>query len=121
MPLKSGWLFYIRQLGPKHTIRFILNRLFSVHHYYVMRINLSCLRPSPLSRKPPGELVLIEPADWTHIKQRFQELNGENKKELLARIRFYEQGFHNCYAVKIKGKIVYIQWIIFPFENPIID
>ena len=101
--------------------RLLLSRLFSISYYFVIKINLQKLNGYPFTRTPPGNLSLLTTDDLLNIKNNIQHLKQADRRDLLARIRFYEDGFHNCYGMKVDDKIAYIQWIVYPDENHIIQ
>ncbi|OQX94399.1 hypothetical protein B6I21_09505 [candidate division KSB1 bacterium 4572_119] len=109
--------YMIGSLGGYSLIQLALDRLFSINHYYVMKVNLKRLSDYPLKRNPSGELSLLTVDDLTKIKQHVRKYKSNIRREILARIQFYERGFHNCYVMKIDNKIAYFQWLIYPNEN----
>lgn len=110
----------INSLGGRGSVLLILDRLFSINHYYVMKVNLKNLIDYPLKRNPSGDLSLLNAADLLKIKHSIKKYRAEDRREILGRIHFYEQGFHNCYVMKLDNKIAYLQWIIYPVENELI-
>ena len=104
-------------LGGRGLIQLLSDRLFSLNHYYVMKLNLKDLNEFPIKRKPFGELSLLNEADLLKIKQSVKKYSLEDRRETLGRIHFYEWGFHNCYVMKVNDKIAYFQWMLYPDEN----
>jgi hypothetical protein len=41
-------------------------------------------------------------------------LDSEGRREVLARLNFYQNGSKNCYVIRSGNEIAYLQWIIFP-------
>ncbi len=63
----------------------------------------------------------MDVVDITEIRDNLKSLGPIDKKELILRLFFYEAGFKNCYVARnTKGQIVYLQWLIYPYENVII-
>ena len=107
----------IDSLGVHGLIQLLLDRFFSINHYYVVKVNLKNLSDYPLKRDPSGELSLINEEDLLKIKQHVKNYTVEDRREILGRIHFYERGFRNCYVMKVDNKIAYLQWILYPDEN----
>lgn len=118
--IKSKLYFIMDSLDEYSIFQLLLNRLYSVTYYLVIKINLKFLTEFPLKRTPPGELSLLTSDDLIFIKQNIKSYGQSDRKEILARIQFYEQGFRHCYIVKVNNKIAYLQWLIYASENHLI-
>ena len=112
--------YVIQTLGPRGFFDLLTSRLFTVDHYYLLGKNLAAPLECPpdVGRKTP--LVEISKEDIANMHGCFTTLGGDDKKELLARLFFYRDGFRNCYVTKNGDEIAFMQWIIFPSENEII-
>jgi hypothetical protein len=86
-----------------------------------MKLNLKTFQPRSFERTPGGKLCLLTPDDIPQLLSVVPSLEDADRKELLARIYFYDLGFSKLYSVKIEdGEIAYIQWLITPEDNPVI-
>ncbi|MBC8180032.1 hypothetical protein H8E88_02805 [candidate division KSB1 bacterium] len=112
--------FIINKLDGRSLFRLLMGRIFSINYYYVVKLNLNSPRQKRIKRDPPGDLSIMNSDDLSSIKNTIEFLGADDKREILARIIFYESGFRNCYVVKVDGNIVYLQWLIYPSENDII-
>ena len=115
-----GRWFIIRNLGFINVIQFALETIFFIKHYYVLKLNLKKLAPCPVERKPQGTLGLIQPEDFEWIKTHLKSLTRQTRREILSRFNFYNNGFYNCYVMKIDGDIACFQWLIESKENQVI-
>ena len=119
---KFGELFFILiSLGIRGSLRLTFSKIFSLDHYYILGRSLTFPLKYPLSRKPDTQLSLLTDDDYTIIKKNLINLNLDDRREILARLNFYHNGFNNCYVIKSGNEIAYLQWIIFPTENHIIQ
>lgn len=109
-------LCVLRTLGQEGVLRLLGSLFFSVNHYYILGINLVDLCEEQ-AQKP---VALLQNGDVVTLQRHLPMLEMEDKRDLLSRIMFYGSGFTNCYAIKQGGDIAFIQWIIFPSENPVI-
>lgn len=113
--------YVISGLGMQNLLWLMRSRLFSVHHYYVLRINLDAVKPYPSTRKPPGKMIPMTAEDFESLKASVKALTPADRKELLARILFYRNGFYRCYMVRHEHRPAFLQWMITPDENPVIS
>lgn len=114
--------FYLTlsHLKLRHTLALSLNRLYSVNHYFILKRNLSL--PLTNGIRIAVTLRKADDADMREIVECLDGLDGESKKEIIARLVFYKAGFQNCYIARTKkNEIAYFQWLIFPSENQIIQ
>ena len=111
----------LQNLGGSTLFQLLLSRIFSKNYYYDVKLTLKNMKQYTLSREPAGEISILNAQDLKLLKNSLKSLSPVDRKELLARILFYEQGFQNCYVLKIDGNIVYLQWILYPSENDIIN
>ena len=111
---------YLRCLGIRSLCVILLKRLFYVHHVLIMKLNLKTFQPRSFERTPGGELCLLTRDDIPQLLSSVSSLEKEDRKELLARLYFYDLGFSMLYGIKTEGQIAYIQWLITPEDNPVI-
>jgi len=60
----------IRKLGYSNLFSLAFDRLFSIKHYYVLRIQLKAVNPFQYARKPLGELKIANKARHERITWR---------------------------------------------------
>ena len=118
--MKIKVFFYLKNLGLLNILKLILNRLLSTNYLYVVKVNLKLISQYPLKRVPSGKLSLINNDDLMWIKNRIKRMDSENRREILARIKFNDMGFQNCYVMKNNKEITHMQWLIYPTDNYII-
>jgi hypothetical protein len=109
--------YILRTLGPGGVLRLLGSRLFSVNHYYLLGKNLAAPLECPEAIGIMTPLMEITKEDIAMINDSLNSLDANDKREVLARLMFYWNGFRNCYIVKTGGNVAYMQWIIFPTEN----
>ena len=113
--------FVLKHLGFLSILKLISSYLLTINHCYILNCNLKSIISFSLLRNPTGKLRKLESNDLKILKDCLNKLNYNDKKELLSRILFYQNGFDNCYIFLINGQIAYLQWLIYPSENTIID
>ena len=86
-----------------------------------MKLNLKSVGQYTITREPPGNLSIMSYKDLQIIKKSIKVLGPNDRKEILARIQFFEKGFQNCYVMKVKDTIAYMQWLINPSENYLLE
>jgi hypothetical protein len=111
---------YPRLLGFRSLFVILLKRFFYIHHVLIMKMNLTTFRPRSFERIPAGELCLLTPDDIPKLLSAVPSLGEEDRKELMARIHFYNLGFSKLYGIKTEGQIAYVQWLITDEDNPVI-
>ena len=102
-------------------LRLFFGGIFSFNHYHFLRAGLAKIPETSSANPGLGQLSQLSEGDWTGIADQLKDLDFAEKKELLARGRFYQSGFKNCYGFKDNGRVVYLQWIVSPSENEIIS
>lgn len=119
--LKRGDLALVaRSMSFGQLLRVTARNLLYFNHYFVLEARLNGEVAPAGKTLRPGELVRLTDKDLSSLKEQVQHCTGDDKRELLLRILFYENGFRNCYAYKIAGEIAYLQWIVYPRENDLI-
>ncbi|UFS71096.1 GNAT family N-acetyltransferase [Geomonas sp. RF6] len=116
----SRTFYALRSLGPSAFCSVLLSMLFSVNHYYLMGKNIAPPEEETPAT-PPVPLAKMTAEDLAVLQESVQSLGPVDRREVLARLLFYEDGFENCYVIKKGGEIVYLQWVIFPTENRTIE
>jgi hypothetical protein len=111
---------YLRCLGIRSLGLILLRRLFYIHHVLIMKLNLKTFQPRSFERPPGGDLRLLTPEDMPRLLSAAASLKAEDRRELLARIHFYDLGFSKLYGVFTGSEIAYIQWLVTPEDNPVI-
>jgi hypothetical protein len=109
-----------RNLGFRNLVRVAVRNLFDINHYYILEIRLNDKLASPQMNLNGAQMCPLCESDLKALKSQFPSLKDHDRKELMSRLLFYENGFRNCYALKMKGDIAYLQWIIYPEENNLI-
>lgn len=108
------------KMGFLNLLTIALERLFSVHHFYVAKINLKKFNPDSSGKKAEGGLQRVQPDDFLKMTEHLEPLSRSDRRELLSRMIFYNNGFHSCYCIKVHNEIACIQWLIEPEDNDII-
>ena len=120
--VKTKKIVYIfRSLGTPAFVRLLLDTLLSVNHYYILGRSLATPLEYPFLRTPKGDFSPITENDIACLRTKIPALGEEDRRELLARLFFFESGFTNCYIIRNGDDIAYLQWIIFPSENQVIS
>ena len=114
-------IFVFHSLKTKAFLRLLLDTLFSMNQYYILGRSLAPPLEYSFARMPKGDISPLTENDITYLRRNISLLNEEDRRELLARLFFYESGFTNCYVMRNGTDIAYLQWIIFPSENRVIS
>lgn len=116
----NPFFLILSHLKLRETLTISLGRLYSTNHYYILRRNL--LLPFEAEIRTLLTVDKISTADIREILGCLGSLDGESKKEIISRLLFYDAGFKNCYIARTKNnEIAYLQWLIFPSENSVIE
>ena len=92
-----------------------------MNHYYVLEVNLKKVKNSSKTIIN-YEIGILNENDIQKILNMINELDEDSIKELLSRLIFEKVGFNEPYIVhNHNNKIAYIQWLIYPHENNIIN
>jgi len=92
-----------------------------ISHYYVLFYNLSALPPEAPKCLGGTEPRLLGAEEFANLYTRLNSLDSDDKRELMSRLLFYRSGFWNCYTIPADGATAFLEWIIFPSENEIIQ
>ncbi len=93
----------------------------SINHFYILYLNLSDLVPTPPKCLGGSTLHSLRADEMDQLYDRLPSLGFDDRRELLSRLLFYKNGFTNCYAMKADGAITYLQWLVLPSENNVIE
>ena len=111
----------IRHLSAENLFGVMKKNIYSRRHYYLLKLNLAHHKPYSLSRRPAGELCRMTADDFEAIRQQVCHTKGKDRKELAYRVYYYQLGFKQAYCVKADQKIAYLQWIIYPEDNEMLQ
>ncbi len=116
---KKDWVIlkYLQWCNLWYLIR---TNIWSQQLYFIIQLNFRDFIPYNLKRKPDGELAKLTREDIQSIIQDIKRIKGDERRELLGRIRF---SFHNVpqgYCIKKDGSIRYIQWLIEPRHKEVL-
>jgi len=109
-----------------HLTLMDLARLFArnaarINHYYLLFLNLSALASAAPRCLGGTEPKLLRAEEFEELYARLRSLESDDKRELMSRLLFYRSGFRNCYTIASDGATAFLEWIIFPAENEIIQ
>lgn len=118
---KYNLIYIIKLLGFKNFIHTALDNLFKINYYYILQIKTSKITPHDGKFKKFVTCIATE-SDISVINNSIKDLDEASRKEVTVRLMFYYSGFKNCYLAKtLDGEIAYIQWLIYPDENDVIE
>jgi len=116
----DGWLI-LKTLGPAASLQLLGSRVLSVDHYYVLRKNLmeepgeACTLPA--ARMP---VAPITERDIAAILDSLASCTPAEKRDVLAYLFFYQNGFKNCYVMRRDNQVAYMQTLILPEDNALL-
>ena len=106
-------------LGPLGLVSLAMSRLASIRRYYLLAVNLSKIN-LPLGVMPSGDLAPLAADDIGPMLDQCRGMPLPDRVELLARIRFMENGPPGCHLLKSEGTTAYMQWLIRPEQNDLL-
>jgi len=111
----------LRELGPLNSLKLFGSRVLSLDHYFVLRKNL--MEPEPEAPTLGAKLVLepITPGDIENILNSLESLTPAEKRDVLGYLHFYQSGFKNCFVMRRDGQVAYMQTLIYPEQNDLIE
>ncbi|MBD3347196.1 MAG: hypothetical protein GF401_19250 [Chitinivibrionales bacterium] len=109
------------QLGVRGMAAMFKEYIFSVNYYYMMKANLKFLPDIKYHNHLNGEFRRVKGEDIDSLKQRVSALPLRDRRDILSRILFYGNGFTNCHGFFVENKLAYMQWLIYPSENHLIE
>jgi replicative superfamily II helicase len=113
-------IYSFSNLNFSELIKLIVKYIFSMDYLYILTANIDNVQKESYFRYK-YVIKKMEEMDLYRIRDHISKLEGKDRKELLIRLIFYEDGFKNCYVVRNSlNKIIHLQWIISPNENSII-
>jgi hypothetical protein len=117
----NKYFFTSSHLRLKATLLLTLKRLWSINHFYVVKRGLMDL-PAAQPARTPLVISKVGSSDARELIASLSLMDVNSKKEMISRLLFYRAGFKNCYIGRTKsGEMAYIQWLVYPSENPIIE
>ena len=119
MKIKNA-LHIITKLGFTEFMNVMKDAIFSINYYYILARKLDRPVEFPFCRKLAGVISLAQPSDIIKIQESLSSLGQQDRRELLTRMLFYQNGFNNCYILTVNGCLACIQWLITSQENHII-
>lgn len=120
--MKKGTLYYVFKymtLGSK--IKLFFSKSFSLNHCFILTGRIKSMTELPDLRPPKGDFRKMEISDLDELEGRIKDLDQDDRKELITRILFYKSGFENCYLFILNNKIAYMQWVVYPTENYLME
>jgi GNAT superfamily N-acetyltransferase len=112
--------FTLRSLDMRALWRLCWDLCFSLDHYYVVSAQIDELR-KPLNVRYSYRMEKVSQNDFGALVDDIASLNNNDRRYLLARLRFYKDGFRNCYVLRDRNDAVMcMQWIVYPDENEFI-
>jgi hypothetical protein len=108
-------------LRAEGMLRLLSSRLFSVNHYYLLGKNIAAPAGPSSGMQARSPLVRATPEDIAQIRRALPSLELEDRREVIARLFFYWNGYRNCYVARCGDDIAYLQWMMFPEENELIE
>jgi hypothetical protein len=112
-------LFIMKQLGPKAGAQLLASRLCSLSHYFVLRKNL--MEPEAAPVRHAMQMTPIDECGLRGILGSLEGLEPAERRDLLGYLLFYRSGFKNCYVMRREGQVAYMQTLIYPEENAVIE
>lgn len=104
-------------LNLKNLTKIVSRNIFSKSYYFILKKNIQS-NNFRIKRKLPINFYKVGALEINELRQNMKELDQQARKEIIVRINFFKKGLKNCYIGKNeKGENVYLQCIIFPFEN----
>jgi GNAT superfamily N-acetyltransferase len=92
-----------------------------VNHVYVLDYNLKRLPARPPARLGTSPLERLLPSDFERFVSELGGLGPDDRREIIARLLFYKAGFHNLFGIRDGQRVVYVQWLVVPEDNPVIQ
>jgi len=116
----SEFGYILNELGFMAFAKLSASRFLSINHYYILRRSTANINLDATTVQAKLKLSPICENDIDEILRSQAECDVSDKKQILSRMLFLKSGFENCHVIRIKNKIAYMQWIIYPTENGII-
>lgn len=110
----------LRELGPLGSVKLLASRILSLNHYFILKMNLNEVQNRPFQVRHPMEMVPIRESDITQILASLDGCTPAERRDVLAFLVFYQNGFKNCFVMRRAEKVAYIQTVIYPSENDLI-
>jgi GNAT superfamily N-acetyltransferase len=114
------WSDVLTNFSAMDVAELFLRNAVRLDNFYQLCAGLHSLPANPPRKIGGGPIEPLLPEDVAGLRARLRELPAIERKELLARIHFYQRGFRNGYALRDNGVIAYLQWIAYPSDNDVI-
>src|SRR5437870_5187875 len=111
----------LSNLGIAGIARLLGRSAASINHLYILYLTLADLVPNPPKCLGGSGLQLVRADEVDQLYNSLPSLAIDDRRELLSRLLFYKSGFTNCYVMKADDAIVYLQWLVLPSENSVIE
>ena len=100
----------------------LLYQLFSCNTYYLLELETH-REMDPLPAKMSFNMNVATQLDMEQIFRKIGLSSGITAYELIARKRFHKIGFKYCWVARLNGThdIAYMQWMITPQENHLLE
>ena len=117
--MKNNWIALVSALGPRSIMSVLARKLVDVNHYYVMCRRVVYDSPAVRSRLD-FSLNKASESDMEDIAEFMRDTDPASYMELLIRLQFYRDGFHDCYVARApSGELAHIQWLVFPGDRAV--
>jgi hypothetical protein len=118
---KVAWrLLALRQVGWRNAVSLAAKDVAYVDYYYVLYCNLATLPETTPKRLGDGQLQLLHEGDMNEIVALVPTLAPSDRRDLLSFLRFWVDGFKDCYGLRIDGNFAYLQWLVYPSVNELL-
>ncbi len=108
-------------LGFAGMARLLGRNAASINHLYILYLTLAELAPTPPKCLGGSRLQLLCADEIDQLYRSLPSLAIDDRRELLSRLLFYKSGFTNCYVMKADDALAYLQWLVLPSENRVIE
>jgi len=113
----NPYLPMLPRMGWRNLATAAGHNLLSVNHYYALNARISTLEARPY-RGPDLNILKTGEPDMKELAGSLQGLDDESRKEMVIRLMYYGEGFHDCYVARTPDhEPAGILWIVFPSSN----
>lgn len=113
--------FFVQNMGKMRLSSVLRKRFFSMNSYYLLWRNLASWEIKLRERRDIC-LHRLDEDSVKEIRRWIHRFNPASRREIFIRLMFYECGFRHAYIVRKKnGDPVSLQWLVYPFENPLLE
>jgi GNAT superfamily N-acetyltransferase len=114
------WSDVLTNFSAVEVAGLFLRNAVRLDDFYQLCAGLQSLPARPPRKIGGSPIEPIRSEEVAGLRARLAELPATDRKELLARIHFFQRGFRNGYTLRDNGVIAYLQWIAYPSENDVI-